>query len=209
MRLLMNPRSASDAIAAYALLQLAFFSIAAVYSAFYCVRWLPQEGKSKMLKQLTSLCLVVFVSSVFGGVSIVMAMKMFDYLEESKATGITAYEQLTKLSSSLRFRAAFMIIYQIQNFLVCCSKIVLLARLSANASKRVRYCSVHPAVLKSMCNIFNSYELQISQEHCLSVEALDGSERRFQRCPGKLFSGAAFLRQNVNFTLVECRQLSL
>ena len=161
------------------------------------------------MKQLTLLCLVVFVSSVFGGVSIVMAMKMFYYLEESKVPGITAYEHLTNLSSSLRFRAAFMIIYQIQNFLVCCSKIVLLARLSANASKRVRYCSVHPAVLESMCNIFNSYELQLSQERCLSVEALHGPERRFQRCPGKLFSGAGFLRQNINFTLSECRQLLL
>jgi hypothetical protein len=145
---------------------LIFFSIAALCSAVYYVRLFSHEDKSKMLKQLTRLCLVVFVSSVFGGVSIVMAMQMFDYYEESKIPGITEYEYLTKLSSSLRFRAAFMIIYQIQNFLVCCSKIVLLAQLSANASKRVRRRLVHPVVPETSCDTFNSCKLQTSQQRC-------------------------------------------
>lgn len=102
------------------------------------MRWMMNPDKTQMWKQLGSFCLIVFVSSLVGAVSIVMAIKMFDFHYLSKATGVSAYEANTLTSTSLRFRAAWIILFQVQVFFGVIAKMMLLGRLSSNAAQRVR-----------------------------------------------------------------------
>ncbi len=126
--------------------QLICFSIATLYSGVWRVRWMRNEDHRQMWDQLGSFCLVVFVSSFLGALSIIMAIKMFDFQYESKAPGLTPYETNTLTSTSLRFRAAFVILFQVQVFLGIISKIMLLGRLSVKASERLQTAMHNPAM---------------------------------------------------------------
>ncbi len=105
------------------------------------MRWMMNPAKTQMWKQLGSYCLFVFVSSLLGAVSIIMAMKMFDFHYQSKAPGVSAYEANTLTSTSLRFRAVWMMLFQVQVFFGVISRMMLLGRLSMNAALRVRMVS--------------------------------------------------------------------
>ena len=118
--------------------QLISFSIAALFSGVSFVRWMKNPDKSQMWDHLGTFCLIVFSSSLIGAVSIILAIKMFDFHYESRAPGISPYQFSTLTSTSFRFRAAWIILFQVQVFLGNVSKMLLLARLSSNAAQRVR-----------------------------------------------------------------------
>jgi len=114
------------------------FLIATLFSGFSFVRWFMNPDKSQMWDKLGSFCLIVFISSLVGAVSIVMAIKMFDFHYQSRTPGMSPYDVSMLTSTSFRFRAAWITLFQVQVFFGVVSKMMLLDRLSSSAAQRVR-----------------------------------------------------------------------
>jgi hypothetical protein len=116
-------------------MQIVSFGVAALYSGMWCLRWVRAGAWEGAWGQLGLLSGMVCVGSVVGVVAWSANLQSNNFLFEAYLPGISRRQFYTVYASYLRLNAVFFIFYGFEFLGLIISKLMLLGRLTNNATQ--------------------------------------------------------------------------
>ena len=116
-------------------MQIVSFGVAALYSGMWCLRWARAGGLDGAWGQLGLLSGMVCMGSVAGAGVRVALMQTNVHYYEANVPGVIPQQSYTLYASAFRFGAVSRFLYGLEVFCLIISKLVLLGRLAANATR--------------------------------------------------------------------------
>jgi len=118
--------------------QIILFSLSAVYSFVWFLRWATDRVKNRMWAQLGWFSGLVCVGSVAGAVAWGANMQANSFRNESSVPGISERQRLAALASSARWQTVFFVFYPIEFLCFIVAKLMLMNRLASNAARSLQ-----------------------------------------------------------------------
>ena len=117
-------------------MQVAAFSVAALHSGSWCLRWVMAGGEERVMRARLGLFSgLVCVGSVDGAVSFGTTLPYQNLLDESNSASVSSQQNHALAASSSRFAAVNLITYGFELLCLILSKLVLLRLLVDSATQ--------------------------------------------------------------------------
>ena len=116
-------------------MQIASFSVAAIYSGLWCLRWARDGGEQGMWGKLRLFSGMVCAGSIAGAVAWGAYMEEGFVFYAADDPDATPYQMYTLTASSFRFFALFLVLYGFEFMCLVISKLLVLGRLVDNATE--------------------------------------------------------------------------
>ena len=114
------------------------FSLSAVYSFMWFLRWATDRVKNRMWAQLGWFSGLVCVGSVAGAVAWGARMQSNSFIYELSVPGISERQRYAALASSARWLTVFFVLYPAEFLCFIVAKLMLMNRLASNAARSLQ-----------------------------------------------------------------------